>query len=219
MQTQSDAPVRVVPLVLVISICFGWFIFASIQSVLDGFPVTPFYDATLWGICLFEVLMTVVALTVLRLSGFNVRSLIPAPSARGTMHGAGIALGALVLSWPLAALFGADHPAIEHVTEMAAQSRVTLPAALAVSVVNGAYEEIFLCGYVLRAVERLGASMAIGLSTLIRLLYHLYQGPYGALAVVGFGLLASIYFWRTRQLWPIVFAHASTDLVALAGDG
>ncbi len=122
-----------------------------------------------------------------------------------------------MITWPLYAIFGPNHFAIEQVTQMATQSRITLPAAAIASLVNGAYEEVFLCGYLLRAVEALGASIAICLSTLVRLLYHLYQGPYGALGVVGFGLLASIYFWRTRQLWPIVCAHALADLVGFAG--
>jgi uncharacterized protein len=219
MQTRRHGPIQVVQLCLVISICFGWFILASILSVIAGFPVTPVRDASLLGICLFEGLMALAALTVLRFSRFEIRTLIPIPSFGGTLHGAAITLGAIVITWPLYAIFGPNHSAIEQVTQMAAQSRITLPAAVVASLVNGAYEEVFLCGYILRAVEGFGVSIAIGLSMLVRLLYHLYQGPYGALAVVGFGLLASIYFWRTRQLWPVVFAHALADLLALAGAG
>ena len=219
MQTQSHKPIQVVQLCLVVSICFGWFIFASIQSVNAGFPITRVRDASLLDTCLFEGLMALAALAVLHLSRFELRTLIPVPSFGGTLRGAAITLASIVVTWALYAIFGRNHSAIAQITQIAAQSLVTLPVALVWSLCNGTYEEVFLCGYMLRAVEGLGALSAIGLSTLVRLLYHLYQGPYGALAAVGFGLVASIYFWRTRQLWPVVFAHAFADLIALAGPG
>jgi membrane protease YdiL (CAAX protease family) len=48
---------------------------------------------------------------------------------------------------------------------------------------------------------------------LVRVLYHLYQGPVGAVWVLAIGLVFGLYFMRTNQLWPPVFAHILWDIV------
>lgn len=66
------------------------------------------------------------------------------------------------------------------------------------------------------AVQAVSLAMAVNVSALIRLSYHLYQGVAGVLAVVPLGLLFGFWFARTRQLWPLIVAHAILDFVALA---
>lgn len=57
---------------------------------------------------------------------------------------------------------------------------------------------------------------AVAISIAIRLSYHLYQGIQGVLTVLPIGLLFGIWFARTRQLWPLIVAHAIIDFVGLA---
>jgi len=92
---------------------------------------------------------------------------------------------------------------------------VTPAVVLLVSVVNGTFEEFFLTGYLLKVLRPAGASAALGVSALIRMTYHLYQGPLGALTVMAFGLLLTAFYWRYRLLWPVISAHIITDFVAL----
>lgn len=82
--------------------------------------------------------------------------------------------------------------------------------------VNGLYEETFLTGYLLPAFGAVSAPFAVGGTALIRSLYHLYQGPAGVVAVLAFGIVCSVYYWRTRKLWPVVFAHMFADLYGFA---
>ncbi|HUQ10090.1 MAG TPA: CPBP family intramembrane glutamic endopeptidase [Steroidobacteraceae bacterium] len=56
---------------------------------------------------------------------------------------------------------------------------------------------------------------AINVSTGIRLLYHLYQGPIGILSVVPLGLIFGYAYSRTRMLWPLIFAHIVLDIAGL----
>jgi membrane protease YdiL (CAAX protease family) len=86
---------------------------------------------------------------------------------------------------------------------------------LLASAVNGVYEETFLVGYLVRGFRHRGAAAAVGVSVLVRLLCHLYQGPLGALAAVVFGTLAGAFYWRSRWLWPVAFAHMLQDLISL----
>jgi membrane protease YdiL (CAAX protease family) len=73
-----------------------------------------------------------------------------------------------------------------------------------------------LLGYLMRGFAEAGASFALGLSVLVRLLYHLYQGPLGAVSVVVCGLVLGAAYWRTRRLWPVALAHALIDMIALS---
>lgn len=69
-------------------------------------------------------------------------------------------------------------------------------------------------------VQAISATTAVNISTGIRLSYHLYQGVAGVLALVPTGLLFAIWYVRTRQLWPLIVAHAIWDFVGLsAGAG
>jgi membrane protease YdiL (CAAX protease family) len=86
-----------------------------------------------------------------------------------------------------------------------------------VSVVNGIFEELFVAGYIITAlVARRGMWMAINVSVVVRLLYHLYQGPIGIMTVVPMGLLYGYVYSRTRQLWPLMVAHVILDVIGLA---
>jgi len=87
---------------------------------------------------------------------------------------------------------------------------------LAMSVVNGLYEEVFLLGYLQSALERFGLAFAVGASLLVRVAYHTYQGPAGAVSVLAFGLILSAYFARRRSLWPVVSAHMFADIGGFA---
>ena len=51
---------------------------------------------------------------------------------------------------------------------------------------------------------------------MVRLLYHLYQGPVGVVTIVPMGLLYGFVYARTRQLWPLIFAHVLIDIIGLS---
>ena len=89
--------------------------------------------------------------------------------------------------------------------------------SVTVSVVNGAFEELFVVGYVMSALARMRKSawFCVNVSTAMRLAYHLYQGPLGVLSVVPIGLIFAFWFARTKRLWPIIGAHILMDTVAL----
>jgi membrane protease YdiL (CAAX protease family) len=88
-----------------------------------------------------------------------------------------------------------------------------MPTLVAVSIVNGAFEEVFLLGFLLRGLRAYGLSVAIGSSLLIRMLYHVYQGPIGVLSVLGFGVVLSLYYIRGGSLFSVVFAHVLADII------
>ena len=84
------------------------------------------------------------------------------------------------------------------------------------STVNGIFEEVFVAGYIITVLAPVrGMWIAINVSTGVRMLYHLYQGPLGILSIVPLGLLFGYVYARTRQLWPLIVAHVLIDIIGL----
>jgi membrane protease YdiL (CAAX protease family) len=161
-----------------------------------------------------ELVLGGAALSLLRARGYPIARLLPIPSVRGGLIGIGLFVAAL-LAWGLvAALFAGSDFARQPIADIMAATQVSTPWVVALSIVNGLYEETFLVGYLLRGFRASGPALAIGVSVLVRLLYHLYQGPIGAVSVLVFGVVVSLFYWRTGRLWPIVVAHVLADLLA-----
>ena len=201
---------------IVTAICFGWFILLSIQAVAAGFPIEKFDDASLLSIAAAEIVLGTLALAFLRFRGHSLAPLVPLPTAVGCLVGLALFLASWVASWPVDLMLGAKNLVAQPIEQMVEGAEISMPSVVVVSIVNGLYEEVFLIGYLLRALENLGAPFAIGATVLVRVLYHLYQGPVGAVEVLVFGLIFAVYFWRTRKLWPLVFAHIIADFAGFA---
>src|SRR6185436_19951517 len=92
--------------------------------------------------------------------------------------------------------------------------RISMEIVFVVSVVNGVFEELFVAGYTITALQQArGMWTAINVSTAIRVLYHLYQGPFAFLTIAPMGLLFGYVYARTRQLWPLIVAHVLIDII------
>ena len=95
-------------------------------------------------------------------------------------------------------------------------SGVSPATIIAMVLINPVFEEVFVAGYVIAALKDVrGATFAINVSVAIRLLYHLYQGVTGVLAIIPMGLIFGYWFARKGRLWPLIGAHAIMDLVGL----
>lgn len=201
---------------LIVAIFAGWFIAGSVQAVLLGFPAVSVSDQQALGIVLIECISFSIAFVVLRARGWKLHDFSLEINWRLTFAGATLAVIAIVTSLLIWQLFGRAVGGQEFLRQFEDAIAVSLPVAVLLSVINGAYEEFFLCRYVIDGLARFGVSIALGISALIRVTYHLYQGPMGAILVLGFALVVTVYYWRTRALWPVILAHILLDLIALS---
>ena len=87
--------------------------------------------------------------------------------------------------------------------------------SLSFSIYNAVFEELLWLGLGMAAFRRFGVASAAGVSIALRLLAHAYQGPLALVTVLPIGVLFTVYYIRTRRLWPIVVAHAFQDTLAL----
>jgi membrane protease YdiL (CAAX protease family) len=195
---------------VVSGICFGLYIAWSSQAVLLGFPEAKFSESSNTWMILVEVILSLAALSYLYVRRFDISSLYQHPSLRGSLGG----LALFVADWFVGAIavapFGNDQK--PQIVEFS-YTGISLLSTVLFAMVNGAFEEVFLLGVLVRGLRGFGLSVAIGIPLLVRVLYHLYQGPLGAVWVLAFGVTFSLAYLRYQQLWPPVLAHILWDIV------
>ena len=216
MSRPPTAPETAIDCVIVGATCFGWFILVSAQAVASDFSPQPFTDDSLLGLIVREAVYAGVALCYLHARGYRVAELLPVPSAGGSLVGLALFVATALVCWPIYAAVSVAQSAPQPIEEMMAGARLSLAPIVAMSVVNGLYEEVFLLGYLQSALERFGLGFAVSASLLVRMAYHTYQGPGGTASALAFGLVLAVYFARRRKLWPVAFAHILADIQGLA---
>ncbi|HEX2141912.1 MAG TPA: CPBP family intramembrane glutamic endopeptidase [Candidatus Limnocylindria bacterium] len=88
--------------------------------------------------------------------------------------------------------------------------------SVAFSVYNALFEELLWLALGITAFRRFGIATAAGISIALRLLAHAYQGPLALVTILPIGIIFTVYYLRTRRLWPVVIAHAFQDVLALS---
>ena len=94
-----------------------------------------------------------------------------------------------------------------------------IPVLLLVAFGNGWAEEVIVVGFLFTRLRQLSVSpvVAVVLTSVLRGLYHLYQGFGAGLGNLAMGLVFGYVYVRTGRLWPLVVAHAVIDAVAFVG--
>lgn len=125
-----------------------------------------------------------------------------------------VVLLAAVLCWALIC-----RAVLPEVFAAATETRITGRLHLAVvvpfSLFNAVFEELLWLGLGFAAFQRLGVVVAGGLSAGLRIMIHAYQGPLAIVTIVPVAVVITVYYIRTRRLWPIVVAHAFQDILSL----
>jgi membrane protease YdiL (CAAX protease family) len=203
---------------LITMIFAGWFIFVAMYVVFAGFPRgdgSGYSTASAISLVVFETVTFCIAAVVLRWRGWRLQHFL------FTMRWRDV-LAAVVLLFATTLVNGLLWTALTNriddgsiLDALVQPGGMAFGPALLLSVVNGTFEEFFLCRYLIERFQNSGAAFAVTLSALIRMLYHTYQGPHGTLSILAFGLMLGGYYWRTRSLGAVVLTHALADLVAL----
>ncbi|SEW35189.1 CAAX protease self-immunity [Austwickia chelonae] len=94
-----------------------------------------------------------------------------------------------------------------------------VPVLILSAVKNAVVEEVVMVGYLMTRWRQAGWSLCwvVGLSSVIRGAYHLYQGFGGFLGNIAMGVLFGWVFARWGRVMPLVVAHTLLDVVAFVG--
>lgn len=83
--------------------------------------------------------------------------------------------------------------------------------------VNPVFEELIVRAFLITEIVSITGkgSLAVALSVLIQISYHLYQGLIPAILLGIIFLTFSIYFLKYKRIMPIIIAHALIDILAM----
>jgi len=207
---------------IVIFWAFGQFIFATILSI--GTPRAAAYtNQALASVLIAELLQFAFIAWFLHVRGWTLEKVGLRITWKSTGIGWLLVVGTYIVAMGALYVAGLVAPS-QHRAGQALypvpDPHVSMQLVFLTSTVNGIFEELFVAGYVVTALrEARGVWTAINVSTVLRLLYHLYQGPLGIVIIVPMGVLYGYTYARTRQLWPLMFAHVLIDIIGLSAIG
>ena len=216
-----------VEFLVVVCGAFGMPIIKSILSLGPGSAAGPgagtamvFDDAALIGLVVFELVQAAFLLWFLHVRGWTLEKVGLRISWKSTGMGWLLVLATYLVAMGALYLAGLVAPSQLHAGQVlypVLDPKVIMKLVFLASTVNGIFEELFVAGYVITALrEARGVWTAVNASTVLRLLYHLYQGPIGIVIIVPMGVLYGYTYARTRQLWPLMFAHVLIDIIGLS---
>lgn len=196
-------------------VAFGLLIYASFSVVLSPATEAVFSEEGMQGLLAYELAILALLAPTLWIRGWRPQALGLQMQARDLLPALGLLAACMAATYPLTWLQGNMAEGINPSTDAMVAGRLSLTTVVAVSIINPIFEEVFVCAYVVRMLERTRSqAFAVNVSVAIRTSYHLYQGPIGAIALILFGLIIGWWFARTGRLWPAIIAHGLLDMLA-----
>ncbi len=213
---------RFVEFIIVLSVAFGYFILRSMSWVLelmDTDITVIFSDIDLYNLILIEITALGIIAIFLYLRGWKLSDFHFAFNLDNSTYGLILFSVNYILYYFLymtvATLFSGIFGDAVTISASPIESSATLPAILAVSIVNPIFEETIVVGYIVKALEKSAIpAVIIGVSVLVRMSYHIYQGPIILVSILPMGILFAYIYWRWRKLWTLILAHAVLDFTS-----
>jgi len=176
-------------------------------------PSIAFTNSRLLGLIVVEFVLGLLLAVFLHARGWRWEHLRVEVGWRPTLHGVALWIGSLFL---IGAVFtvALSIPSLQsRLDTVRFDNSASLLTVILLCAINPFFEEALTVGYVLRAFRTQGGVFSVGLSALLRLAVHAYQGPVAVVAILPIGILFGWYFWKRHNLWPLILAHAIMDFV------
>jgi uncharacterized protein len=217
MKTRENRIPPLLELTIVLGITYGLMVFPALWHAMGSRTLSPLIvsDGRMGFLVLFELFTGGLGLLVLWLNGWHRADLGLACSFRDCGMGVLMFLAVMFfhyLTFSTIRWLAPDSPLLQG---RGVSGHVSFPMLILVCVINPLFEEGILLGYVMKVLRPQGFGVACGISLLLRLSTHLYQGPFAVVSILPVGLIFSAYFWRTNKIWAVVFAHMFLDLLPL----
>jgi len=208
-------------LIIVLIIGFGFFIYSSTRSffvVNSDYSHSWIYKTTsqsYYSIVIYEVIALLIIIYILRVRnwrlidfnlGFTFRLVWIALLLMFIRNIIGnIGFKVLELTNVI------DDSTIKHVQYGLETNWISISLII---IINSIYEEIILIGYFFKRLEKYHPALIIGLSLIIRELYHTYQGWISLIVIIPTGLVFGFYYYKHKKIWPVIIAHGFSNLIA-----
>ena len=204
---------------LVVTLSFAYFVGTSLTALLSGIRELELTTGrALRGIAT-EIAILLVVGWILRVRGWTLGRITAPFSWSALIGGIPLFIAYYVLYATTMLVVLAFYSNAASLIRVRMVPHAPFAVVLALILINSIFEEALVTGYVVAALSGQGAALAITASTLLRLLYHLYQGPVASLSILPLGLLFGAVYWRWKTLWPLVAAHTLANIAAFATAG
>jgi membrane protease YdiL (CAAX protease family) len=201
---------------LVLALCFGYFVVSSAIVLFLGVHQFNMTTGRVIRGVLVELALMAISAWVLHVRGWDFGRLGLRFSWPALLAGVPLFIAYIVLYWGTFLLAVRIYPDAQRIQVMKMIPAAPFSVFVIFIVINSLFEEAAVTGYVVTALSDQGAPLSITASALIRLLYHLYQGPIASISVLPLGLLFALVYWRWRNLWPLMTAHTIANLLSFA---
>jgi uncharacterized protein len=205
------------PLIIVL-ICYGYFILGSILNFFFPQNTPAITNNSLSFLLIYEPIALGIVLVILRKKRWNYVDFNIQPTFYMTGVGIILAFASYYSYYLLYIISSAIIPSFYEISKQTVLvgENLNFGLVLLVSLINPIFEELIVVGYLIPVLEKMKSlTFAINVSVMIRLLYHLYQGPVGVVSIVPMGLLFAYWYAYKRNLWPLLIAHFIEDLLGL----
>lgn len=219
----ADKRERTIELILVLAVAFSASIVGSIIILITNGSIASHYDNTRFamGICSEGSSLTLLWYVLSRQKR-TWRNLTQTPDWIDVPRGIGVfVLSSIVLAMSYYTIQMTSFAVTHHWLHPKSLDGLLAVGVTLISVmfmvVNGFFEELIVRAYLMTEIRELGgsAALAVLISLIVQVSYHLYQGWINAVMVGTMFAVFSVYYLKTRRIGPVIFAHILIDLFAL----
>jgi len=191
----------------------GWLFLWSLKGTVISFD---FGQARLIRTLASELIYVLVLWPWLVSRGWSFAEIAGAPQPIDILRGVGLAIVAYFVFYFSAYTWivfdAATYDVLLHANPVGTAAAWVVVVGV---IINPVVEEFLWLGYGITALRRYGTRTAVMTSIALRLTVHLYQGRMAFISVLPLAVVFTLYFVRTRRLWPVIVAHMLFDTIGL----
>jgi membrane protease YdiL (CAAX protease family) len=204
---------------IVILGAFGYPVVDAVLA-LAGLVKTGFSEYELLMATLYELAALTVVSAFLYARGWDIKRFGLDPERPDPLIAVGLAgliWLLLVLQISLAQVLQLISIDADSASKLPLDSMFVVVLVVLYSFIDAAFEELFLCGYLIAfAKEHRRLALGVNASLVLRAACHLDGGLIGIIFAIAFGLVLTAWYVKTGRLWPVILAHAFINLFLIS---
>lgn len=202
--------------VLVTAVSFAYFIIGSVAFLFSHIRVAKFTTSRTVAAIATEVIILGAVAWILRIRSWRLARLTERISVPSVLAGIPLFIAYYVVYWITAIIVVELYPPAANTAAIQFVSPAPFWLLAVFIIINSIFEEMTVTAYVIAALSHEGFALSITVSTLLRFLYHVYQGPLASISILPLGVLFGVVYYRWRTVWPLVTAHTIMNLIFFA---
>lgn len=203
---------------VVVAGAFGLTIITGVLLWLAPDVAAHFTGSGIWRGLARQIIVLIVLGLFLWARGWNGEKLGLNSHWLDGLYGLGLAVAAYLAFYLVFIVVASVAPALVQPAAGGAGSATAMSVWLAASLIliDPLYEELFVTGYVIAALKgKVSDDLAVNVSVLLRIAFHLHQGLYGVVMMIPLGLVFAYWYIKRGTLWPVILADVALSAISI----